>query len=57
MPHVMNVRGHHIYWCQTRTFEVRDVLRGGEQCEDDKVRLQGRDGEMGMAWWEWRGGD
>ena len=52
----MNFRDHHIYWCQllfqTETLEVRDVLQGGEQCEDDKVRLQCRDGEMGMAWWD-----
>ena len=33
---------------QTGTFEVWDVLRGGEQCEDDKVQT---------ARWRWRGGN
>ena len=48
----MNVRDQHIYWYhllfQTGTFEVWDVLRGGEKCEDDEVQT---------ARWRWRGGN
>ena len=47
----MNVRDQHIYWYhllfQTGTFEVWDVWRGGEQCEDDKVTVR----------WRWQGGN